>query len=161
MNKTKIILILLMIIICVIGLILSKNQDNNSTLVETEKELETKIVLYFSNPENGELVKEYRYVNLRNIKDDAPGTIIKELLKGPETENLISAIPEGTTVNSINVDSNKIEVDFSKEYGNTSGDELMELQKIYSVVNSLTEITEINEVCIKVNGEILADKVRL
>lgn len=41
------------------------------------------------------------------------------------------------------------------------GDELQNLHKIYSVVNSLTEITEINEVEIKVDGELITSKVRL
>ncbi len=58
-------------------------------------------------------------------------------------------------------ENGRIEIDFSKEYENTSGDELTELQKVYSVVNSLTELTEINEVLIKVDGRVITSKVRL
>lgn len=41
------------------------------------------------------------------------------------------------------------------------GDQFANLHKIYSVVNSLTEITEINEVEIKVEGEIVTKELRL
>lgn len=120
MNKVKVILILIMIIIGVTGLILSKNAEtvNNDDMVQNKQE--TKIVLYFSNLETGELIKEYRYVDMKNIKENLIGTIIEELLKGPNTDELVSSIPSGTKVNSIKENGGKIEIDFSKEYNEGS-----------------------------------------
>lgn len=160
MNKIKSILVLLMIIICVIGLTISRNEESNIEL-QSDNKIETKVVLYFSNPENGELTKEYRNVNLDSIKENLPGTIISELLKGPTTDGLVSAIPDGTKINYLEEEKNKIIVDFTSEYKDILGDELEELHKIYSVVNSLTEITEINEVEITVDGKNFTNKIRL
>lgn len=161
MNKVKSVLVLLMIIMCVTGLAISRNKNNNFENLNQTNNLETKIVLYFSNPQNGELTKEYRNVELSSVKNDIVGTIITELLKGPSTEGLVSAIPIGTKVNSCEEKNDKIKIDFSSEYKENSGDELEELHKIYSVVNSLTEITEINEVEITVDGNIFTNKIRL
>lgn len=161
MNKVKIIAILILIIIGVTGLMVSKNTNNENNTEIIENELKTKIVLYFSDLENGELKKEYRYVDMDNIKENLAGTIINELLKGPSTEELVSCIPNGTKVNFIKENGNKIEIDFTKEYKEELEDDMKNLHKIYSVVNSLTEITEINEVEIKVEGEIITNKIRL
>lgn len=160
MNRVKIILILIMIILGVTGLILSKNKNMENYEI-AQKNLETKIVLYFSDLETGKLTKEYRYVDINSIKENIAGTIINELLKGPNTEGLVSSVPYGTKVKYIKEEGDKIEIDFSKEYSGSSGDELQNLHKIYSVVNSLTEITEINEVEIKVEGKTITNKVRL
>lgn len=162
MNKVKSVLVLAMIIVCVIGLTISRNKNLNDEISnQTTTGLETKVVLYFSNPENGELTKEYRNVELSSIKNDLVGTIINELLKGPNTEGLVSPIPTGTKVNSCKEENDKIKIDFSSEYKTEEQNELEELHKIYSVVNSLTEITEINEVEITVDGNALTSKIRL
>lgn len=162
MNKLKSILVLLMIIVCVIGLTISRNKNLNDEILNQTTGLETKVVLYFSNPENGELTKEYRNVELSSVKNDLAGTIMQELLKGPNTEGLVSAIPSGTKVNSCKEENDKIKIDFSSEYiCGGKQNELEELHKIYAVVNSLTEITEINEVEITVDGKILTSKIRL
>ena len=161
MKKGKVIIILLMIIISVVGIIFSRKEESLNENIENISSNESKIVLYYSNLKTGELEKEYRYVKLEEIKDNMEETIINELLKGPKNQELISAIPENTKLNSINIEGGKIIIDFSKEFGINSEDELKNLHKIYSVVNSLTEITEINEVEIKVDGEILTNKIRL
>lgn len=162
MNKTKIIILLVAIIIGIGSLIYYRNDgDDNNEMIQNSQTNETKIVLYFSNLETGELVKEYRNVKLQDIKNNMEETIIKELLRGPENIELVSTIPSGTMLNSILLENNKIIIDFSKEFKEVVADELKNLHKIYSVVNSLTEITEINEVEIKVEGENYANKIRL
>ena len=162
MNKTKIVFILLLIIIIVISVLTTKESKvesiENTEIIENQN---TKIVLYYSDCEKGELVKEYRNVDVENIKNDMPLTIINELLKGPQNTELVQTIPNETKVNSISIEKNKIIIDFSKEFKENAEDELKNLHKIYSVVNSLTEITEINEVEIRVEGEFITSKVRL
>ena len=159
MNKGKFIIILLSIIIAIVFGIISRDEKNE--VIKFDDLKETKIVLYFSNPETKELVKEYRYVNIEDIKKDISNTIVTELLKGPENKELVTQIPKETRINSILTENEKIIIDFSKEFALNSEDELENLHKIYSVVNSLTEITEINEVEIKVEGKTLTNKVRL
>ena len=161
MKKGKVIIVLLIIIIGIIGIIFSRNEEVSNEINTNIESNETKIVLYFSNEKTGELEKEYRHVKFEEIKNNMEETIINELLKGPENGELSSAIPEDTKLNSLNIEESKIIIDFSKEFGINSEDELKNLHKIYSVVNSLTEITEINEVEIKVEGENFTNKVRL
>ena len=162
MNKGKIMMVLVVIIIGIIGVMLNRGKEENiEVIANNDLKNETKIVLYFSNEENGELSKEYRIVDMENIKNDMPTTIINELLKGPQTPDLTNSIPEGTKLNKIEQEGGKIIVDFSNEFGETSSDELAELHKIYSVVNSLTEITEVNEVEIRIDGKTVTNKIRL
>lgn len=161
MNKTKIIVLLIAIIIGIGALIYYRNDENSKEIIDNSEINETKIVLYFSNLETGELVKEYRNVKLEDVKNNMEETIVKELLKGPENVELISAIPSGTKINNIILEDNKIIIDFSNEFKEEVEDELKNLHKIYSVVNSLTEITEINEVEIRVEGKIYTNKIRL
>lgn len=162
MSKTKIAIVLPLIIIVIIGVLITKGSEvKNFEKTPITEESQTKIVLYFSDLKNGELVKEYRNVDVKNIKDDMPKTIINELLKGPQNIELVKTIPNKTKVNSICVEDKKIIIDFSKEFKENEEDELKNLHKIYSVVNSLTEITEINEVEIRVEGEFITSKIRL
>ena len=161
MNKTKIIVLLIAIIIGIGALIYYRNDEDSKEIVDNSEINETKIVLYFSNLETGELVKEYRNVKLEDVKNNMEETIVKELLKGPENVELVSAIPSDTKINNIMLEDNKIIIDFSNEFKEEVDDELKNLHKIYSVVNSLTEITEINEVEIRVEDKIITNKVRL
>lgn len=162
MNKVKIITVLFAIIIAIVGtLLLNSNREETDNLSSMSNENQTKIILYFSNITTGELVKEYRYVNISDIKNNMPKTIIDELLKGPENDEFVSMIPSGTEVNSIDIEDSKIIVDFNMEFGKETENELENLHKIYSVVNSLTEITEINEVEIRVEGKMVTKKYRL
>ena len=162
MNKSKVMIVLLVIIIAVVSILLSKKDkietNDNGGVIENQN---TKIVLYFANPKTGELIREYRNVDVENIKNDMPTTIINELIKGPQNPELSTTISNATKVNSISIEKNKIIIDFSKEFKENTEDELKRLHKIYSVVNSLTEITEINEVEIRVEGEFITSKVRL
>lgn len=120
MKKIKIIIILVVIILLTVTRIKSKEKENVQYIENTNETLNTKIVLYFSNLETKELVKEYRYVNIKDIKENMPETIIKELLKGPTSEDLTSSIPKDTKVNYIKEKDGKIEIDFSKEYEENS-----------------------------------------
>lgn len=122
---------------------------------------QTQILLYFLDENGSKLVTEYRFVSIDEIKDDMPKTIIKELLKGPNTAEYVSAIPSGTELNSIVIDKNRIIVDLSGAYSQDEEDSEKSVAKIYSIVNSLTEIKEVEEVQILVDGKEYATKSRL
>ena len=159
MNKVKLYILFILIIIAIVGMITSNKKEKN--IEKTVEEPQTKIALYFTNPKEEILVKEYRFVNLSEVKEDMAGTIIKELLKGPNNKELVSKIPSSTNVREINIEPNKIVIDFSKEFMEENEDDISKLHKIYSVVNSLTEIAEINIVEIHVEGNLYAEKGRL
>ena len=158
MNRAKTILLIMLMIIGVFGLVKSNQKEEKLELASMPQ---TQIVLYYANPTTGELEKEYRYVDLARIQTDLPGTIVKELLKGPVNEELVQTIPQGVKINDIHQNKNKIIVDFSKEFIGEKEEEIKHLQKIYAVVNSLTEINEINEVEILVEGKEYETKRRI
>ena len=166
MNKEKLLIVLIIIaVLLVVGIKIVANNnleniDKTLDISEISGE-ETKVLLYFIKKDNKELASEYRYVNVSDIKNSMLETIMNELIKGPKSAELLNTIPEGTIVNDITQNGGKVVVDFSREFNQESDDESTKLQKIYSVVNTLTEIKEVEEVEILVEGESLGSKKRI
>lgn len=111
----------------------------------------TVLTLYFSNKAGDGLVAEKREVHYSSNKS-LEKLIVDQLLKGPDTEGLKSAIPSGTKIVSVslvdgtcyvNLDSNFKHQDYT----------VKEPIVIYSIVNSLSELSTINAVQISVNGD--------
>lgn len=83
---------------------------------------------------------------------------VEQLIKGPETvqgtnrTELLKTIPEGTKINKISVKDNTCYLDLSSEFlekrSNISDD-----VAIYSVVNTLVELPNINKVQFSIDGE--------
>lgn len=163
MKNTKLFIILLIVIILLILGIKTKDEEGEKISSETEvfSGDETQILLYFSDNDKTKLMPEYRYVSMESIKDNMVKTIVEELIKGPTAADLLGTIPDTTKINSIEIDKNKVVVDFSNDYNLNSGDEDLKLHKIYSIVNSLTEIKEIEEVEIRVEGEFITTEKRI
>ena len=80
--------------------------------------------------------------------------LINLLIEGPKNEKLIKLIPENTKLNSAQIKGNILFVDFSKEFINEQnlGQQQEELI-LKSIVNTVTELTEINKVTILIDGE--------
>ena len=166
MKNIKLMVVLLVIVLVLLMIIfVNKNNSETKNLNESFSDFSgdetTKVLLYFYNPNTGELEHEYREVSLSNVKSNMYETIINELLKGPTSPNLISTIPLDTKVNEIVQEDGKLIVDFSEEYNDTLDDQKIDLAKTISIVNTLTEIKEIQEVEIKVNGVTISTKKRV
>lgn len=164
MKNGKLIILLLIVIIVLCLKIKDVRNDSSedcSKGVDMGSGEQTQILLYFSGKDNTSLVKEHRYVEVNKIKDSMLETIINELLKGPAIMENVRTIPEGTRVIEIKQNDTKVMVNFSKEYIGNEEDEQRRLHKIYSVVNTLTEIKEIEEVEIRVEGSIYACEKRI
>lgn len=83
---------------------------------------------------------------------------MEQLMKGPDNiqgtdkDRLLKTIPEGTKINKISVKENTCYLDLSSEFlskrSNISDD-----VAIYSVVNTLVELPNINKVQFSINGE--------
>lgn len=78
---------------------------------------------------------------------------MKLLLEGPKNEGLEKVIPEGTKVNKIELKNGIIYLDLTKEFiDNHTGGKEAELRTIYSIVNTLTGLNEVDAVKINING---------
>ncbi len=121
--------------------------SENSEIYPFNKRLK----LYFSN---GKVLKpEYRNVTVNEDKELA-ASVMEELLKGPRSAGLGSAIPAGTRLLSINVENELCTVNLSSEFlENKPNNESAEALTIYSIVNSLTTLTKISKVQFLINDE--------
>jgi germination protein M len=129
--------------------------DEEEAAVLNEK---VPVILYFADQEQTKLVKEIRYIDIKEAKKGAAAfasVMVKELIKGPEAKGLKPVIPEGCSLRSpVKIEDRVATVDFTKEFidNHPGGKELAELT-IYSVVNSLTELKDIERVKITINGK--------
>lgn len=163
LKRIIVILVIIILIISVIGgiyFIINKNQNNDNNILEytpqeeisEEQMRSTLLSLYFINGD--ELVPEARLIDVKELIDDPYKEILQMLCNGPKSENMKKTIPDGTKINKILKDGENLIIDFSKEFiENHQGGEREEKYTIDSIVNSLTELTEINGIKILIDGE--------
>lgn len=113
---------------------------------------QTKIILYFENIETGELETEIRLMDANLLIKNPYKELIDLLIKGPQSSNLKKLIPDGTRLNDVNIEKNCAIINFSEEFLNYENEE-KKLKIINSIVNTLTNLKEINSVSFLINGE--------
>ena len=108
-------------------------------------------VLYFLRytQEDAFLVPERREIP---VETNFYKSIIEELIKGPEGEDMYMPIPPETQVLSLIVDNGTANVDFSEEVKGANVGGEGEYLLIQAITNSLTEYREIEEVNIYIGG---------
>lgn len=115
--------------------------------------------LYFADKENHKLRIEIRYIPMgeaRKSVNNLAAIIIDELIKGPVKKSLLNpTIPSGTKRNgTVKIEAGVATVDLSKEFvENHTGDKSLEQITIFSIVNSLTELKEIQKVKFTIDGQ--------
>lgn len=155
----KVVIIIAIISILAILIVLNFSTEvvenvENETVIEPEEEIseeqmrQTAITLYFEDKESMQLVTEEKKVDAKDLVDNPYLYIVNLLILGPNSENLQNPIPEGTKVNKAELNGDCVTVDLSKDFLNSSG-----TNAIYSIVNSLTELKEVNSVKFLINGE--------
>jgi hypothetical protein len=111
----------------------------------------TNLTLYFSNQAGDGLVKETRRVHYSsNISLEK--LIMEQLLEGPESKNARSAIPSETKLMSVSLVDGVCYVSFDENFKNQDYS-VNEAIVIYSIVDSLSELSSISKVQISVNGD--------
>ncbi|MDK2821146.1 MAG: hypothetical protein PWP31_1111 [Clostridia bacterium] len=159
--KGKLLTILIMLLIFTVVMsgcgkeaVDSAPSGENTGQLETTKPAptKTKVTLYFSDQQSMYLIPEEREV--LKADEGLEEVVIRELIKGPQKENLVKTIPEGTELLSTSVIDNVVYVSFSNEFksrhwGGTAGENMT----IYSVVNSLCKLPGIEKVQFLLEGE--------
>lgn len=113
---------------------------------------EEKVSLYFAN-ENNKLIEENRNIEFKQNKS-MEIYIVEELIKGPQIKSHIKTIPEETKIRNIKTEDNICYVDLSIDFIiKLANDETKEKLAIYSIVNSLTNLDNINKVQFLIDGE--------
>jgi len=166
MNK-KVVLIIIFILILLVGgwfYFSQKNKGENTTNeyqpqeeISDEQLRQTIVSLYFKNKNSDELVPEGRLIDVKLLLNEPYKTLMQFLIDGPKNEKSEKLIPDGTVINKIELKKDILYIDLSKEFvENHQGGEQLESNTIYSIVNTMTQLTEVNGVKILIDGE--ADK---
>lgn len=117
------------------------------------------VSLYFSDKDNKLLVKVIRYIPMVEVDQDTgklASVLVKELIKGPGKDTGLNAtIPKDTGLRSpVEVKDGIAIVDFTKEFvDNHPGGKDAEQMTIFSVVNTLTELKDVEKVKFTVDGQ--------
>lgn len=120
--------------------------------ITEEQEMQTKIILYFENIETGELEAETQLINAKSLLNEPYKEMVNLLIKGPQSSNLKKLIPDGTILNDIKIENGCAILNLSNEFLNFENEE-KKLKIINSIVNTLTNLKEINSVSFLINGE--------
>lgn len=120
--------------------------------ITEEQEMQTKIILYFENIETGESEAETQIIDVKKLLNEPYKEMVNLLIKGPQSSNLKKLIPDGTILNEIKIENGCAIINFSNEFLNFENDE-KKFKIINSIVNTLTNLKEINSVSFLINGE--------
>ena len=153
------ILIILLVIYTYKNISIQKNTEDEYQDYTPQEEIsdeqmrQTKVILYFENINSGELEAETKLVDANTLINEPEKELMNLLIKGPQSSNLKKLIPEGTVVHNITINNSCAEINVSNEFLNY-GDEKNKLKIINSIVNTLTNLKEINSIKFLINGEI-------
>jgi len=166
MKKKLVLILIILVLILGIGFYVwqnLKNEDTNNVEFEEytpveeiseEQERKTLVTLYFINKETKELMPEARLIDAKLLLNNPYKELVNLLIQGPKNEKLQSIIPKGTKINSAKLDKNTVILDLSEEFIKGVNEGITEETKIvYSIVNTLVELTEIESLKILINGK--------
>lgn len=106
--------------------------------------------IYFSDQEAMYLVPEQRSIETDNLYYN----IMEELISGPTRADLHATIPEGAAIKNIEISDSICQLDFNREFiENHWGGSAGERMTIYSIVNTLTQLDDIEEVVFLIEGQ--------
>ena len=164
MNKKVIIIIAIILILTGVGVwyffFYNKQSQNEVNEIIPEEEIseeqmrQTIVSLYFYNGTTQSLVSEGRLIDVKELIKDPYRRLMELLIEGPQNSELTRTIPEGTRINKVEVKGDVLYLDLSKEFiENHEGGEEKENATIYSIVNTMINLTEINGVKILIEVE--------
>ena len=157
MRKKILIVVIAVILIGIAVSIFMMSQTETEFVPEGEIEnidlRKTIISLYFQEKESKTLKIETRLIDSKNLLKNPYKTLIEMLINGPENDMYETAIPTGTRVISTQLNVNCLTINLSKEFLNNSGDIIQKSNSLYQIINTLTELTEVNSVKFLINGE--------
>lgn len=108
------------------------------------------VKLYFR--ENNKLVSEDRMINI-NPSQLIEKYILEQIISGPISSNLSATVPQDTKIRDIKTDENICYVSLSGEFASKNNDSESWFFALYSIVNSLTELENINKVQFLIESE--------
>jgi spore germination protein GerM len=162
----KKIFVILFIIICCVGvgymIVVNTSEENENILNEYIPEVEisddeirkTEINLYFMSSEDASIKIEVKKIDSKKLLREPYLTILGLLAEGPSSNELESVIPQDTKILETTINKGCLTINFSKEFvENAPEDEKKIENMIYCIVNTLTELNEVESVKFLIEGE--------
>ena len=114
------------------------------------------VSVYFANEDGTALRESHRQVSY-NTNIPMEQLVVEQLINGPIEEEraagLYAALPEGTTLSKISTREGVCYLDLGGKFLDKP-EGVNEAVVLYSIVNSLVELPNVNKVQIRVNGEL-------
>ena len=162
-NLFPIILLVIIVIVAIVAVVTTNIEtisDNNTELQEytPEEEIsnegprETVITLYFLDSSTKTLKSEGKLIDSSSLLENPYKLIVQYLIDGPKNDTLISVFPENTKILNATISKNCVTLNFSEELLNYE-DDAQKYNIINSILNSLTQLTEVNSIKLQINGE--------
>lgn len=121
--------------------------------ISEEQMRQTIVSLYFQSKETKELEPEARLIDIKEIINDPCDKLVSLLIEGPKSEKMERLIPENTKLLKTYMEQDCVTLDFSAEFLNyDKSDEKNKENMINSIVETLTQLTEVNQVKILIDG---------
>lgn len=108
--------------------------------------------LYFANKTGDSLVEENRRNVVYNSNISLEKLVVEKLVEGPTTEGAYPTVNPTTKIVSVNVKDGTCYVDLNNDFLSQPYNVASDVT-IYSITNSLVELSNVNRVQISVNGE--------
>lgn len=163
-NKKGFLIFLILLILIIVGgyygIKYLKNKEKNQIEEYTpeqeiteEQSRQTLVSLYFIDKETGEIYPEARLIDIKDIINLPYEKLVTLLIEGPKNEKLRSIIPQNTQILKTYTEGDCLIIDFSSEILQYNKEEKNEKENmIKTIVNTMTELTEINKVKFLING---------
>lgn len=164
-KKIGIIFFVILVIILVggyLGIQYVKNNEEQETIVEEyvpqeeiaeEQVRQTIVSLYFPSKDTNELNPEARLIDIKEIINNPYEKIVTLLIEGPKNDKNKRIIPENTKLNKNYLEGDCVVLDFSAEFLNyPKENEKEKTNMINCIVDTLTELREVNQVKILIDG---------
>lgn len=167
MKNKKVIIsfVILVVIILIVGYFAIKyvKEKKNTQIqdeyipqeeISEEQNRETIVSLYFPDKETNSIKPEARMVNVKDLMQSPYNVLMELLISGPKNDKLKNIFPENTKLLNSSIENECLTLDFSSELLNyNKEDPKIKENLIKSIVNTVTELTEVNKVKILINGQ--------
>ncbi|MBE5805589.1 MAG: hypothetical protein E7313_02575 [Clostridiales bacterium] len=122
--------------------------------ISDEQLRNTIISLYYINSETKEIEVENRMIDSKILLQNPYYELMKLWFSGPTNEKLTTFCTKNITINKIEIVEDCVNIDISSNFiDEYSGSTEDVLKVINCMVNTLTELTEVNCIKILINGE--------
>ena len=113
----------------------------------------TLVKLYFVDEEN-DIKSEARLIDSKELLRNPYIALIGMLLEGPKDSKLKSAIPEGTKIIDAKLNKKCVTINLSKEFVENAPEDVKQKRNmICTIVNTITELNEVQIVKFLIEGE--------